>query len=120
MTKFKGQITLLLVFLVTAVQAQDSISYVADEEINVKKHTVMEKFESDYVLPVAERKRMKLERREVIAHRKSILDTLNISDRRRERLFRELNKNPFSDKVNKQFAEIEFEDDDEDIVNNNK
>ncbi|MRH99537.1 hypothetical protein GH721_03230 [Kriegella sp. EG-1] len=118
MTNFKGQITLLFLILITAVQAQDSIAYNSDEEISVKKHTVMEKFESDYVLPVAERKRMKIERREVIAHRKSILDTLNISDRRRERLFRELNKNPFSEKVNKQFAEIEFEDEDQDMVNN--
>ncbi|MBM1107201.1 hypothetical protein JQC67_13690 [Aurantibacter crassamenti] len=109
MTQFKGLIVLLFIISITGVQAQQATAN--EKEVNVKKYTVMEKFEPDYVLPVEERKRLKIERREIVAHRKSILDTLNISDRRRERLFRDLNKNPFSDRVNKQFAEIEFEDD---------
>ena len=43
-----------------------------------------------------------------IKRRRGILDTLNISERRRERLLKALLKNPFSDKLNKAVADIEF------------
>lgn len=111
---------MFFLFVVAAVNAQGESQHNQKEEVSVQKYTVMEKFEPDYVIPVNERRRLKIERRELIAHRRNILDTLNISDRRRSRLLRELNKNPFSDKVNRKFAEIEFEDDDPDIVDQNK
>ncbi len=110
----------MLFLLVTiTINAQDDYQKARQNEVKVQKYTVMEKFETEYMLPVHERRRLKIERRELIAHRRSILDTLNISDRRRSRLLRELNKNPFSDKVNRKFAEIEFEDDSE-VVDQNK
>lgn len=112
---------LTLVFLVlipSCLSAQDNFKNSDTKEVKVQKYTVMEKFEPELVIPVDERKRLKIERRELVAHRRSILDTLNISDRRRQRLLRDLNKNPFSDKVNRKFAEIEFEDDPE-VVDKN-
>jgi len=118
----KSGIFFSAIFLLSALQlsAQDETSNSKKNEVKVQKYTVMEKFETDYMLPVDERKRLKMERREVVEHRLSILDTLNISDRRKSRLLRELSKNPFSDKVNRKFAEIEFVDDDPDVFDDNK
>ena len=79
----------------------------------------MEKFEPNLVIPADERKRRKEEQKKLIAHRRSILDTLDISKRRRQRLLRELNTNPFSDRINRTFAEIEFEDEPEIVDQNN-
>ncbi|PIF01445.1 MAG: hypothetical protein CR994_02530 [Maribacter sp.] len=77
---------------------------------DVKKHTVMELYEPDLVLSVDERKHLKEKRESSIALRKSVLDTLDISERRRQRLLRKLDENPFSDQMNKTMAEIHFED----------
>lgn len=119
MTKLTSLNLLLFLFASICVNAQGDYQDTEKKEIKVQKYTVMETFEPEYVIPVDERKRLKVERREIIAHRRSILDTLNISDRRKSRLLRELNKNPFSDKVNRKFAQIEFEDD-PDVVDQNK
>jgi len=119
--KLARGLNLIVLFLIAVgLNAQSDMQSTQKENLNVQKYTVMEKFESDFMLSVEERKQLKLERREIAAHRKSVLDTLNISDRRRQRLLRELNENPFSDKINRTFAEIEFEDDDPETVNQNK
>ena len=54
---------------------------------------------------------LKKERWASIEERKRILDTLRISDRKKERLLRELLENPFSDKFDKAIAKIEFSED---------
>ncbi|MGI9552773.1 MAG: hypothetical protein ACR2MT_16330, partial [Aurantibacter sp.] len=98
----------LFLFLFAAAQlcAQTVMVKVEKEKNEVQKYTVMEKFEPNLVIPADERKRRKDERKQLIAHRRSILDTLSISDRRRQRLLRELSKNPFSDRINRTFADI--------------
>lgn len=108
----------LFVFLFSAVElaAQEEPALATNKKDKVQKYTVMEKFEPELVLPADERKRLKEERKQLIAQRRNILDTLSISDRRRQRLLRELNKNPFSDRINRTFADIEFEDAPEDGV----
>jgi len=118
MKKLRGVNLLLFLFVVIGVNAQKDLEKKDKKEVKVQKYTVLEKFETDYMLPVDERKRLKIERREIIEHRLSILDTLNITDRRKSRLLKELSKNPFSDKVNRKFAEIEFEDDPEVVEEN--
>ena len=81
-------------------------------EIKVQKRTLVEQFEPDLVKPVEERVALK-ERR--ITHQrttKRILDTLDISDRKRRKLMRELRRSPFSERIAKTIlAETEFEDD---------
>ncbi len=79
----------------------------------VKKYTVMELYEPDLILSVAERKQLKEKRQHSIAVKKRILDTLDISERRRQRLLKALDKNPFSNGLNRAMAEIEFVDDTE-------
>ena len=118
----KGALHIGLVFTFLCISMQLSAQTVMvktdDAENEVQKYTVMEKFEPKLVIPADERMRLKEERKKLIAHRRNILDTLSINDRRRQRLLRELNRNPFSDRINRTFAEIEF-DDDKDIVEQN-
>ena len=80
-------------------------------KIEVKKHTVMELYEPDLILSVDERKQLKKKRKNTIERRKRILDTLTITERRRQRLLKALHKNPFSNQLNKALADIEFEED---------
>ncbi|MGB5437589.1 MAG: hypothetical protein WBM98_16970 [Maribacter sp.] len=103
-----GVVGLLFLFLGSthmSAQANDA------EKIKIKKHTVMELYEPDLVLSVDARMQLKVEHKNTMARRNSILDTLDISERRRQRLRKLLLKNPFSDQLNKAMAEIEFEDD---------
>lgn len=55
----------------------------------------MEQYEPELVLSVDIRVRLKKERMATIKRRRGILDTLVISERRRERLLKALLKNPF-------------------------
>ncbi|MBT8294220.1 MAG: hypothetical protein KJN70_13180, partial [Eudoraea sp.] len=57
-----------------------------------------------------ERMKLKLERIANIEKRLEIMDTLNISDRQRRRLLKELYGSPFSDEWNKVTADLEFEE----------
>ena len=55
----------------------------------------MELYEPDLILSVDERKQLKKKRKNTIERRKRILDTLTITERRRQRLLKALHKNPF-------------------------
>jgi len=102
-----------LIYLLGATQliAQDPDPGKKSHNVKVKKYTVMEQYEPELVLSVDERVRLKKERMATIKRRRGILDTLDISERRRERLLKALLKNPFSDKLNKAVADIEFNED---------
>jgi len=92
------------------LNAQKTVSE-ENQNLKVQKYTVMELYEPELVLSVDERVRLKTERMTTIMRRRGILDTLDITERRRERLLKELLKNPFSDKLNKAVANIEFIED---------
>ncbi|WP_405414484.1 hypothetical protein [Maribacter sp. Asnod1-A12] len=80
--------------------AQDSLQTDARE----KKRLLLNQFESDMVLTASERVALKQSR---LAHQhktKSILDTLDISEARRNRLLQELKRNPFSEKIKEVIA----------------
>ena len=68
-----------------------------DPEPTVRIHTVMERYAPEYVLPPEERRRLKSERREDIASRRAVIDTLDIPRRKKRRLLRELYHTPFTD-----------------------
>ena len=70
----------------------------------------MELYEPDLVLSVDERKQLKKKRKNTLERRKRILDTLTITERRRQRLLKALHKNPFSAQLKKALADIEFEE----------
>ena len=80
------------------------------KEIKVKKKTVMEQYEPEMILTVDDRIKLKKDRLALIKKRRSIIDTLDISDRRKRRLLKELYRTPHSYKWEKLIADIEFED----------
>ncbi len=82
------------------------------QEEKVQRHTIMEKFAPDISLTAEERQQKRLDRIAEIKFRKSVIDTLDISERRRQKLLTDLKYNPFSDRLNRTMAEIQFEDDD--------
>ncbi len=82
-----------------------------NKEIKVQKRTLIGKFEPDLVVPVEER--IALKERRITQQRTTqrILDTLDISDRKRRKLMRELRRSPFSERIAKTIlAETEFQD----------
>ncbi|MCP4976541.1 MAG: hypothetical protein GY931_10305 [Maribacter sp.] len=95
----------------TQLLAQEVLPGNTTQNIDVQKYTVMEQYEPELVLSVDERIRLKKKRVATIKRRMGILDTLDISDRRRQKLLKALLKNPFSDKLNKAVADIEFLED---------
>ena len=99
-----------LIYLLGSTQliAQDPVPGKKSHIVKVKKYTVMEQYEPELMLSVDERVRLKKERMATIKRRRGILDTLDIPERLRERLLKALLKNPFSDKLNKAVADIEF------------
>ena len=96
------------------LNAQKTVPEKKNQNLKVQKYTLMERFEPELVLSVDERVRLKKDRMATIKRRRGILDTLDIPERRRERLLKELLKNPFSDKLNKAVADIEFIEDEVD------
>ncbi|MEN8788698.1 MAG: hypothetical protein ABF295_04210 [Flavobacteriaceae bacterium] len=82
-------------------------------KIKVKKHTVLAQYEPELVTPADERRRLKYERLVTIKERREIIDTLDISDRKRKQLLKELYRSPFSYKWDKVIAEIQAEDEDD-------
>ncbi|TLP81432.1 hypothetical protein [Maribacter sp. ACAM166] len=77
----------------------------------IKKRTFLNQFESDYVLSVSERIALKQSRIAYQFRTKEILDTLDISDRKRKRLIEELKRNPFSNRIQEVIANgTKFED----------
>ncbi|MFS4468270.1 hypothetical protein [Maribacter sp. 2210JD10-5] len=77
----------------------------------VKKRTIMEQFETEYVMSVEDRIALKEKRYAHQIRAKKILDTLAISDRKRKKLMKELRKRPFSQRINKAIlVETMFED----------
>lgn len=92
------------------LQAQDSLVVKPTDELKIKKHTVLEKYESDFVISPEDRLQLKKDRLAYIQKRRSIIDTLNISKRKKRRLLKELYRTPFSDEWQKVIADIEFEE----------
>lgn len=92
---------------IQTVQAQDTVKV----KSYVKKRTLLNQFESDYVLPASKRIALKQSRIAYQYHTKEILDTLDISDRKRKRLIEELKRNPFSERIQEAIAnELEVEE----------
>lgn len=86
-------VCLLLGMNTTLAQDTDTIND------KITKRTLLNQFESDYVLSVAERIALKQSRIAFQYRTKEILDSLEISDKKRKRLIEELRRNPFSDKI---------------------
>jgi len=69
--------------------------------VKVQRHTVMSRFEPEIASSEKERLEKRKNRIAETERKLSILDTLNISERRRKALLRDLKYSPFSNRLNK-------------------
>ncbi len=83
------------------------------KEVRVKKHTILERYESGMVVPADERLRLKKERLAEIKRKRSIIDTMSISERKRRKLLQALYRNPLSDQLNKAIVDTKFEEEED-------
>jgi hypothetical protein len=109
--------TLLFVpfFLVSTFQivAQgETDTIIVQKGFEILEHTFMERFEPAYVVSAQERAEMKRKRIANTEFTLSILDTIQISNRKRKLLLHDLKYNPFSDRLSKFIVEIKFDGDD--------
>lgn len=100
--------------LPSLVQAQNKETEKEKAALKVTKYTVMEKFEPNFVTSPKERIRLKRARIALVKKQRSIIDTLDVSERKRRRLLRDLYNNPFSDRLSRNvIVETEFSDEDQ-------
>lgn len=89
---------------------QDSSNVDEKKQIKIPRTTFMEKFDPDLALTAEERRSMRVALIKELRLKKSILDTLDISDRRRQKLLKDLHNRPFSDRLQKTMAELKFDE----------
>ena len=100
LTLLGGVFMCLFLGMNTAIaQNSDTVS------AQVTKRPLLNQFESDYVLTASERIALKQSRIAYQYRVKEILDSVEISDRKRKRLLLELKRNPFSEKIKEVGAE---------------
>ena len=99
------------------VSAQATSNKKVKKEVKVQRHTIMERFAPDISLTAEQRKEKKVQHLKDIQLKKSVLDTMDISERRRQKLMADLLKTPYSNRLYKAMADVKFEEDDDDIDN---
>ena len=90
--------------------AQERPAKTTNEQVRVKKYTVLAQYEPELVVPADERLQLKNDRINTIKERRAIIDTLTLSDRKRRKLLKELYRSPFSYHFDKIIADIVEED----------
>lgn len=80
-------------------------------KVKVQRHTVMSRFDEDLASSEEERLKKRFERIADTEKKLSILDTLDISQRRKKMLLRDLKYAPYSTRLNKAtLVDTKFED----------
>lgn len=112
MKTLRNRVGFCLVFLaLTQLSAQEKTeSIVLKKDYQIQKHTLMERFEPEYVVSAEERAAMKNKRIEEAEYTLSVLDTIDLSNRKKKRLLHDLKYNPVSVRLNKFMVETKFED----------
>lgn len=108
-----GCILFFSAFQVFAQENPESI--ILKKEFEIQKHTIMERFESGYVISPEKRAEMKRKRIANAEYTLGVLDTMKISNRKRNQILRDLKYYPFSNRLNKFIVTAKF--DDADTVN---
>jgi len=117
MKTLKPQILGLAITLMAAFQvsAQDStaIADKKEEAVKVQRHTVMDQFAPEIIQTAEERKQRKIAHLAEIELKKKALDTMDISRRKKRKLLADLDKTPYSDRLNRAMADVKFDDEEE-------
>ncbi|MDB2606982.1 hypothetical protein N9Y48_04325 [Zobellia sp.] len=87
-----------------------SAQEIKEEKSEITKYTVMDRFDTEDNFSLEKRTQLREERIARTKRRKEILDTLDISERKRQKLLQDLVTEPFSNRLLRTMAEIEFED----------
>lgn len=104
----------LFILGTTQIIAQQSATKDNNREVHIQKHTKMERFEPEMVIPANQRLVMKNQRAAEIKLKRSILDTLSISNRKKRRLLRDLKNSPFSQRLERAtLVDTNFQDETE-------
>lgn len=82
-----------------------------EEDVRVKAHTLMARFEPGFVPPAEERLEMKVQRKETVEYREALIDTLSIPERRKRKLRKELYNTPFTDEWEKVIVDLDLDPD---------
>ena len=94
----------------TTVKKNTSLT-IDKSNVKVKRHTVMSRFDMDIASSEEERMKKKQARIADAEYKLSVIDTLDISERKRKMLLHDLKHNPFSDRLIKAtLADTKFED----------
>ncbi len=102
--------TCLGLFFTLSVASQQGANQITGNPQLAKKYTLMERFEPDLALSASERERLKAERFAEIKLKMQILDTMDISERKREKLLSDLIERPFSTRLSRTMADGQFEE----------
>ena len=81
------------------------------KDVSVQRHTIMERFEPDLMVPLQDRIALKKERIANAERTRNLLDTLDISERKRQKLLKDLKESPYSNRLSRTIADSKFEDD---------
>ena len=110
----------IIVILLTASQsfAQKASVKIDTSNIRVQRLTFMERFEPESVISMKQRMAQKKERIAETEWKIGVIDTLDISERKRRLLFKDLKHNPHSNRLQKATATTSFEDDADDNTEN--
>ncbi len=101
---------IFLSFTLQVLAQEKTESVLLRKDFEIQKHTLMERFEPEYVVSAQNRAEMKRKRIANAEYTLNILDTIQISNRKRKQLLRDLKYNPFSDRLNKFIVDSKFED----------
>ncbi|MFS4447503.1 hypothetical protein [Maribacter sp. 2307UL18-2] len=114
MKTLKNRVGFCIVFFaLTQLSAQEKTkSIVLKKDFEIQKHTIMERFEPGYVVSATERAEMKNKRIKNAEYTLGVLDTIEISNRKRKQLLHDLKYNPLSVRLNKFIVDTKFEDSD--------
>ncbi|MCM4173254.1 hypothetical protein DHD32_17405 [Arenibacter sp. TNZ] len=107
---YSAVLVLLMGFFLMEGHAQSAEKDSDGQKLKVEKWTILEEYEPDMILSAQDRINLKKKRIVEVRRRKGILDTLDISDRKRKKLLKDLYKSPFSDRLMKTLADAKFED----------
>lgn len=109
---FLGIVSVSAQETVSETTAEKSIIFTIDKStIKVQQHTIMERFEPEMVISVKERLQKKLNRATDTEVKICILDTLDVSAHKKNKLFLDLKYAPYSERLHKAtLAEIQVDD----------
>lgn len=101
---------LFMFFYLTQAMAQTKVKDTLGKKPNIEEFTVLEKYEPTMIVSAKDRIRLKKDRIRETKRKRRILDSLDISDRKRKKLLKDLYRNPFSERLAKTLADVEFQD----------